>query len=43
MTFKDQFLIKKASRPAKLIKALKWDVWGKTKHKTYESPKNSSK
>jgi len=40
-------LIKKVSKPPKVIKALYLSVNGifgvKTKHKTYESPKNASK
>jgi len=47
MTFKGQFLIKKVSKPTKVIKApypsVKWDFRAKTNHKTYESPKKASK
>ena len=47
MTFSGQFLLKNVSKPVKVIKALYPSVNGifgvKTKHKTYECPKNISK
>jgi len=47
MTFKGEFLIKKVSKPTKVVKALypsvKWNFVVKSKHETCESSKNAPK